>query len=309
VRELANQVHTVVSSLAKYTDIKSFCAVRGAERGRKLTEQVLVGTPGSLLAKLKAKEFDPKKICIFVLDEADVMVDKQGQGADMLKIRKTLPKAVQVLLFSATYADRVKTFADKTAPNAVRLTVKRETLALANVKQFQVITRDEKAKYELLSDLYGLLNLGQSIVFCTTKRSSKNLCGALRTEGFKVSLLNGDLDAKERDSVMDDFRKGTTTVLISTDVLSRGIDVPAVNMCVNYELPTDKLGRPNPETYIHRIGRTGRFGRAGVAISMVHDRKSKESIDTIGDYYRSPVEQLPEDADEIAAIVKKALSL
>lgn len=309
VRELANQVHEVVTSLAKYTSIKSYCAVKDSKKG-KITAQIVVGTPGTILGKIKHKDLDPRNVVVFVLDEADVMIDKQGQGTDMLKIKSQVPKKAQALLFSATYAKQLMAFAKKTAPDAVLLTVKREKLALDNIKQFQVRCRDVKAKYELLSDLYGLLNLGQSIVFVHTRRSAKELCKAMRTEGFKVSLLHGaDMSAKERDAVMDDFRKGATTVLISTDVLSRGIDVPQVNMVVNYELPRDRFNKPNPETYIHRIGRAGRFGRDGVAISLVHDADGIKDIDYIGSYYSRPVEEIKGDVDEISVAVKKALKL
>ncbi len=310
VRELAIQVFDVLSQLGKFTQIKIRKAIPGEEQG-KVTEQIVVGTPGSLLAKLKHNELDPRGVAMFVADEADVMISRQGLGEHtlMVKAKLTNPK-LQVLLFSATFPTAVRKFAEKVAPKAVSITVKREELSLDAIKQFFVDTKTEPAKYDKLVLLYALLQIGQAIVFVQTVKTAKEITNKLRKDGYAVSLLHGkDMKAPERDAVMKDFRTGKTTVLITTNVLARGIDVLSVTLVVNFDVPLSRIGEPDPETYIHRIGRSGRFGRPGVAINFVHDAKSKTQLAKIAMFFNCPITELNvDDLEGTEKIVKEALA-
>jgi len=167
----------------------------------------------------------------------------------------------------------------------------------------------ESAKYDVLTALYGLLNIGQSIIFVHTVKTAKELTTRMRDNGYTVSLLHGkDMAFEERDRVMDDFIKGTTAVLITTNVLARGIDILDVTLVINYDIPSTLGSRPDPETYIHRIGRSGRFGRKGVAINLVHDEKSTNDLREIANYFEKNITQLPIDHPKaLEHIVKEAL--
>lgn len=309
VRELARQVADVCQTLGKFTKIKVFEAIPGSSK-TVITAQVVVGTPGTLIAKTRGKELNMKRVQIFVADEADQMIDKQGHGENTMKLRKMLGKECQILLFSATFSDRVRTFAVSVAPKAVEITVKREDLSLDGIKQFYVDCKTAEGKYGVLKDFFGLdLKIGQTIIFVHTVATAKSLTNKMRADGFTVSVLHGkDMEPKQRDKVMDDFRSGATTVLITTNVLSRGIDVLQVTLVINFDIPLTRNNQPDPETYIHRIGRSGRFGRKGVAINFVYDQTSMQQLAFIAKYYQKDVLQLPmDDLEKVENTVKDAL--
>jgi len=307
VRELAIQVTDVINSLAKYTKIRATAAVPSEDRS-PVTTQIVVGTAGTVLGQMRAKRWDPRHIQVLVLDEADVMIDQAGQSADSLAIKKQMPKNVQILLFSATFPEKVLKFADMFAPNAEKIRIKTEELRLDSIQQFYVDAGNAENKYQLLSAMYGILQIGSSIIFVHTVATAKDLANRMRKDGFKVSLLHGkDMEPKERDAVMKDFRENRTSVLITTNVLARGVDVLHVTLVVNYELPLLRDQRVDPETYIHRIGRSGRFGRKGVAINFVHDEKSKTNLAYLERYFTMTIKPLSNDIEEMAEAVKKAL--
>lgn len=311
-RELATQVYEVMTTLAKFTQKKIFLAVPGSDRSR-LVAQVVVGTPGTLLAKLRHREIDSKQVVIFVADEADQMIDRQGLGEQTIKIKNQLSRKCQILLFSATFADQVRNFADAVAPQATKITVKREELSLDGIHQFFMDCKTQENKYTVLGNIYGLLNIGQSIIFVHTVQTAKELTNKMREDGYTVSLLHGkDMEADERDKVMADFRAGNTTVLITTNVLARGINILQVTLVINYDIPLSRNNRPDPETYIHRIGRSGRFGRKGVAINLVHDDQSKADLSFIAKYFNKAIEELAvedEVSEETEKKIKAALGI
>ncbi|CCD25389.1 ATP-dependent RNA helicase DBP5 NDAI_0F00700 [Naumovozyma dairenensis CBS 421] len=285
-RELARQTLEVVQEMGKFTKITSQLIVPDSfERGQKVTAQILVGTPGSLLDLMRKKLIELSKIKIFVLDEADNMLDKQGLGDQCIRVKKFLPKSTQLVLFSATFDDAVRKYARSIVPDADVLELKRNEVNVDAIKQLYMDCKDENHKYEVLCELYGLLTIGSSIIFVAKKQTANLLYGKLRKEGHTVSILHSDLQTSDRDRLIDEFREGKSKVLITTNVLARGIDIPTVSMVVNYDLPTTKTGEPDPATYIHRIGRTGRFGRKGVAISFVHDKKSFSILAAIQKIY------------------------
>jgi len=313
-RELALQVTEVIRKLAKFTPIEILCAVprhagESFDKG-PVTQHIVVGTPGSLENRLKHRNLNPATVKVFVADEADQMVAQEAFGEITMKIkRKFNPRTTQVLLFSATFDQHVKEFARKIAENAVEIIVKTEELSLDSIKQFYIECANVEEKYTTLTSLYGLCEIGQSIIFVHTVATAKELTNRMRRDGYTVSLLHGrDMSPEQRDLVMADFKSGKTTVLITTNVIARGIDVLSVTLVINFDIPLDKYNRPDPETYIHRIGRSGRFGRKGVAINFVYDEKSKSDLLYISKHFNKDIEGLPKgDLEKITERVQQAL--
>ena len=246
---------------------------------------------------------------VFVLDEADNMLEAQGLGDQAIRVKKALPRGVQLVLFSATFPTEVREYAERLVPDANSLELKQEELNVDGIKQLYMDCRSEQHKFEVLCELYGLLTIGSSIIFVEKKETADVLYGKMKKEGHTVSVLHGGLDNTDRDRLIDDFREGRSKVLITTNVLARGIDIASVSMVVNYDMPTDKYGKPDPSTYLHRIGRTGRFGRVGVSISFIHDRRSYDILMAIKAYFGNvEMTRVPtDDWDEVEKIVKKVI--
>ncbi|EIW72168.1 hypothetical protein TREMEDRAFT_72673 [Tremella mesenterica DSM 1558] len=288
-RELARQTQEVVEKLGQFTPIKSALAVPGSwRRGEKIQAQILIGTPGTLTDMLSrgTRIFDPKEIRVLVLDEADEMLALQGLGDQTSRIKRMLPAGIQNVLFSATFPDAVQRFAESFAPEANKIFLRKEEVTVEAIKQLYLECDGEEQKYNALAALYDCMTIGQSIVFCKRKAVADRITQRLQEEGHQVASLHGDKQNQERDQILDSFRNGETKVLITTNVVARGIDIQQVNMVVNYDVPD--LGpegnfEPDIETYIHRIGRTGRFGRKGCAVIFVHDERSRREVATIQD--------------------------
>ncbi|CAI6758320.1 CIC_HP2_G0044670.mRNA.1.CDS.1 [Saccharomyces cerevisiae] len=296
--------------MGKFTKITSQLIVPDSfEKNKQINAQVIVGTPGTVLDLMRRKLMQLQKIKIFVLDEADNMLDQQGLGDQCIRVKRFLPKDTQLVLFSATFADAVRQYAKKIVPNANTLELQTNEVNVDAIKQLYMDCKNEADKFDVLTELYGLMTIGSSIIFVATKKTANVLYGKLKSEGHEVSILHGDLQTQERDRLIDDFREGRSKVLITTNVLARGIDIPTVSMVVNYDLPTLANGQADPATYIHRIGRTGRFGRKGVAISFVHDKNSFNILSAIQKYFGDiEMTRVPtDDWDEVEKIVKKVL--
>lgn len=309
-RELARQTFEVVQQVSRFTNITSQLVVPGSvDKSHQFIENVLVGTPGVVNDLIRKRAIDLKNMKVFVLDEADQMLDGQGLGDQCLRIKRMLPKSTQLVLFSATFPTEVRAYAEKFVPNANSLELKQEELNVDGIKQLYLDCDSEQHKLQVLCELYGLLTIGSSIIFVEQRSTADRLAAMMTAEGHKVSVLHGKLDSSERDRLMDDFKKGRSKVLITTNVLSRGIDIASVSMVVNYDLPVTKEGNPDPSTYLHRIGRTGRFGRVGVSISFIHDKKSYHTMMGIRDYFGNvEMTRVPtNDWDEVERIVKKVI--
>ncbi|ODV82702.1 hypothetical protein CANARDRAFT_30620 [[Candida] arabinofermentans NRRL YB-2248] len=309
-RELARQTLDVIKEMSKYTKIKTQLIVPDSyDRKQPIKAQIVVGTPGSVGDLLRTRKIDAKKIKCFVLDEADNMLDQQSLGDQCVKAKRMMPPSCQIVLFSATFPDNVRSYAEKLVPNANSLELKHEELNVDAIKQLYMDCDSEAHKFTVLSELYGLLTIASSIIFVQKKDTADILYAKMKKEGHTVSILHGGLQTQDRDRLIDDFRNGKTKVLITTNVLARGIDIPSVSMVVNYDMPFDKNGKPDPSTYLHRIGRTGRFGRTGVSISFIHDKKSYEALMYIRSYFGEiEMTRVPtDDWDEVEEIVKKAI--
>ncbi|KAG8002991.1 ATP-dependent RNA helicase DDX19B [Nibea albiflora] len=276
--ELALQIGQVIEQMGKFCpDVKLAYGIRGnrMERGVKLQEQIVIGTPGTVLDWCtKYKLIDPKKITMFVLDEADVMIATQGHRDQSIRIHRQLTKDCQMLLFSATFEDSVWRFAEQVVsdPNIIRL--KREEETLDTIKQFYVVCKEKEDKFTALCNLYGSLTIAQAMIFC------------------HVALLSGEMTVEQRAAVIERFRSGKEKVLITTNVCSRGIDVEQVSLVVNFDLPVDMDGNADNETYLHRIGRTGRFGRRGFAVNMVDSKHSMDIVHQIEMHFNRKITKL-----------------
>jgi len=307
--ELALQIGEVASKMSQFCpDLSIRFAVRGEdiERGKKVYEHIIIGTPGKVLDwSIKFKFFDLKKITVFVLDEADVMIATQGHQDQSIRIHKNLSPECQMLLFSATYDQNVMDFAENIVSNPVTIKLRREEESVGNIKQYYVNCDTPEAKYRSIANIYGVVTIGQAIIFCHTRKTASWLVEKMTDEGHAVALLSGELSTDQRMSVLDRYRDGLEKILITTNVLSRGIDIEQVTIVVNFDLPVDVNGAADCETYLHRIGRTGRFGKHGLAINLVDGPKSMAVMKEIERHFGKDIIKLDaEDVDEIEKLTK-----
>lgn len=186
-----------------------------------------------------------------------------------------------MLLFSATFEDSVWSFAEQVVPDPNIIRLKREEETLDTIKQFYVLCKDKEDKFVALCNLYGSLTVAQAMIFCRTRKMAAWLSAHLSVEGHQVALLSGEMTVEQRATVIERFREGKEKVLVTTNVCSRGIDVEQVSLVVNFDMPVDMDGNADNETYLHRIGRTGRFGRRGFAVNMVDSKHSMDIIHQI----------------------------
>uniref|UniRef100_A0A8C5TCJ5 RNA helicase n=1 Tax=Malurus cyaneus samueli TaxID=2593467 RepID=A0A8C5TCJ5_9PASS len=267
--ELALQIGQVVRAIGMFcTDIRVNYAVRG-NRGESSPEQIIIGTPGTTLDWcFKQRILDLSKISLFVLDEADIMIDTQGLSCQSIRIHRALPKSCQVLLFSATFKEPVRAFAERIIPDPIVIKLREEELTLGNIRQYFMVCQSSDEQYRALCNLYCSFTIGQVMIFCQTRRLADWLSGKMSRDGHQVAILTAELTVVQRASVIQRFREGKEKVLIATNVCARGIDVQQVTTVVNFGLPVDQDGQPDFETYLHRIGRAGRFGHRGIAFTL-----------------------------------------
>jgi translation initiation factor 4A len=298
--ELATQIHFVISNLSKHMNIKITLCIGGTSIVNQHTNgrsrdpyihirrsHVLIGTPGRIFDYIERRAFNPSNVKMFVMDEADALL-KNDFIEQIKQIFKKLNEVCQIVIFSATYADEILEIADSiTSDPKKRILMKHEELSLDLIKQYKVDVRYESIKYSTLADLYTKLQIGQCIIFVNSIATANNIEKRLLENGFGVGKIHGGLTSDARSSVLKDFRVGITRVLISTDVLSRGIDIEQIGIVINYDLPSDYA------QYIHRIGRSGRFGKIGVAINFITngDRTNLRNIET---HYDIKIEDMPD---------------
>jgi len=254
-------------------------------------QQLIVGTPGRVYDMISKRHLRMEEIMLFVLDEADEMLSR-GFKDQIYDIFKCLPPNVQVALFSATMAPDILDLTSKFMREPVRILVKKDELTLEGIRQFYIAIEKEEWKLDTLCDLYETLTITQAIIYCNTRRKVDWLAEQMSKRDFTISTMHAELDQKERDLIMREFRSGSSRVLISTDLLARGIDVQQVSLVINYDLPG------NLENYLHRIGRSGRFGRKGVAINFVTNNDVRVMKD-IEKYYHTQIEEMPMDIADL----------
>ncbi|RMZ77065.1 hypothetical protein DV738_g4566, partial [Chaetothyriales sp. CBS 135597] len=314
-RELARQIQGVAKVMGSFMEglqVEAAVPVDAAQRGRKIEAAVVVGTPGTVQDMIRRRTLDVRALKVLVLDEADNMLDQQGLGDQCIRVKQMLPKSVQIVLFSATFPSNVVSYAQNFAPNANQMTLRHDELTVEGIKQIYLDCDSDEAKYGVLVKLYGLLTIGSSIIFVKTRESALEIEKRMTAEGHKVVSLTGGYEGAQRDFIIDAFRSGQAKVLITTNVLARGIDVQSVSMVVNYNVP-DRFEGPgrlvaDPQTYLHRIGRTGRFGRVGVAITFISSRKEWKLLMDIQEYFGTEIQQVStEDWDVLEEKVTKII--
>ncbi|CAF2319839.1 unnamed protein product [Rotaria sp. Silwood2] len=289
-RELAQQTQKVVLALGDYMGVTCHGCIGGTNvrddiKRLEAGVQIVVGTPGRVYDMLNRSALHSKNIKMFVLDEADEMLSR-GFKEQIYDVFTTMPQNVQVILLSATMPNDVLEVTTKFMNDPIKILVKKEELTLEGILQFYVTVEREEWKLDTLCDLYETLTITQAVIFCNTRRKVDWLTEKMRGRDFTVSAMHGDMDQKERDIIMKEFRTGSSRVLITTDLLARGIDVQQVSLVINYDLPN------NRENYIHRIGRGGRFGRKGVAINFATD-DDRRTLRDIEQFYNTQIQEMP----------------
>lgn len=290
-RELATQIENVIKELGYHLGIVVTSCVGGTDRRRDVEilekgAHVVVGTPGRVFDMMRSDILDGKKINIFVLDEADEMLDKEGFQDIVYDIFTEMRKDVQIGLFSATLAPEVLKLTEKFMKDPVRVIVKAEELTLEGIRQYFVAVEQDEWKFDTLCDLYKDIAIASCVIFCNSRRKVDWLTEEMRSKDFTVSATHGSLKETERREIIKAFREGKSRVLITTDLLARGIDVQHVSIVINYDLPKSK------ENYLHRIGRSGRFGRKGLAINFVTN-KDVNTLHEIEKFYNTQIEEMP----------------
>merc|ERR1712144_64626 len=238
-RELANQSHKVVCSIGDYLNIVCHACIGGTKVADDIDMlrrgvHVVVGTPGRVFDMIERRALDVRGVKLFILDEADEMLSR-GFTDQIYDVFRKLPENVQVGLFSATMPEEVLEMTGKFMNDPMRILVKRDELTLEGIKQFYVAVEREEWKLDTLCDRYESINFTGPFVYCDARRKVDWLAEKMSARDFTVSCVHGDMDQKDRDLIMREFRSGSSRVLISTDLLARGIDVQQVSLVINYD--------------------------------------------------------------------------
>jgi translation initiation factor 4A len=295
--ELADQVKTVLRHLSAHLNVTSHCCIGGtfiADDSRILRNgvQIIIGTSGRVRDMIvNRKAVNTKYLNIFVLDEADEMLT-EGFQDQIQDIFKNIPPNVQTVLLSATMPRRVFQTAECFMRDPVRILVKADELTLEGIRQYYVNVEREDYKMATLIDIYSTVSVNTAVIFCNTRHKVESLSENLKAQNFAVSSTHGEAGPKDRERILSEFRQGMSRILITTDLLSRGIDVQTVSLVINYDLPS------NRESYLHRIGRSGRFGRRGTAINFITE-DDKVMLKSIEDFYNTQVSEMPNNIAEM----------
>ena len=295
-RELAIQIQDVISNIGTYLDVKCALTVGGTSVRDNIGElnsnpHIVIGTPGRVLDMINKKALNTRHLKLFVIDEADEMLSKVFLN-QIYDIFRFLPSDIQVGLFSATMPDEFFDLTKCFMRNPIKVLVKTDELTLEGIKQFFINVERNEYKFDTLCDIYDNLSFAQSIIYCNSKKIVDDLSIKLQRREFPISYIHGDMSQEHRNEIMEKFRSGEARVLISTDLLARGIDVQQVSVVINYDIPN------NVENYLHRIGRSGRFGRKGLSINFVtfYDIKKLHEIEQ---YYSTQIEELPQNFKDL----------
>lgn len=253
----------------------------------KNTNHVICGCPGRVYDMMRRDKISCKKIKLIILDEADEMLSA-GFKDQVYNIFQYLKNDVQVVLVSATLPENVKPIIEKIMRNPVTISVKREMLTLEGIKQHYIAIEDDRQKYATLKDIFSHLSVSQCIIYCNSIKRVQDLYEAMNEDEFPVCRIHSNMDKVEREAAFNDFRCGNSRVLISSNVTARGIDIQQVSIVINFDLPKDV------NTYLHRIGRSGRWGRKGVGINFI-TRRDVVKMKEIETHYSTQISEMPSD--------------
>ena len=293
VRELAQQTERVAKAIGQYMDLKTLVAtggnpLRDDAKGLRDGAQMIVGTPGRIYDLLRRGDFQLEHMRVVVIDEADQMLDELFAEQIKSILAFQFPSTTQLALFSATMPTDVMEMAERFLRNPVRILLPPDQVTLKGINQYHVPLEREEWKFDVLLDLYQHLKINQAFIYVNKRQKADMLAKRMTEAGFSLECIHGDMPVAERKKRMDDFRTGAVRVLISTDLLARGIDVQQVSVVINYELPTKR------ENYIHRIGRSGRYARKGLAINLVTPDEMR-LLNDIEHHYSTSIPILPDN--------------
>jgi translation initiation factor 4A len=293
--ELTSQISDVIAGLGTSIEGLRIKTIIGgssidadAAEMRKSPPHIIVGTPGRVSDMLRRRYINGKKLKLMVLDEADEMLSS-GFKEQVYNIFQYLNSDIQIALFSATIPNEMIPLTEKFMRNPVKISVKVEQLTLEGIKQYYVGLDDDVQKYDTLKDIYNRMSFNQCIIYCNSVRRVQDLYDAMKQDNFPVCCIHSNMDKTERNQAFRDFRKGVSRVLISSNVTARGIDIQQVSVVINFDIPR------NVHTYLHRIGRSGRWGRKGTGINFV-TRRDMYNLRSIEDFYHCQINELTEGA-------------
>jgi superfamily II DNA/RNA helicase len=297
--ELVHQIYEVASELSKYLSISIMEVVGGTNvhecrEGLDKQPHIIIGSPGRVLDMVQKNFLYTNNIKTLIFDEADEILS-YGFKETVYNIVKSVPKKCQICLFSATIPTELLELSSSFMNNPEKILVDKEALTLEGITQFYINIRISDWKYDVLKDLYDTINIAQCIIYINSKNKLMEIYDRLMADNFPVSCIHGELSSGERKEVMTQFRSGHTRLLLSTDLLSRGIDVQQLSLVINFDLPKSK------EVYIHRIGRSGRYGRKGVAINLVTDRDMQHMRD-IESFYDTKIVEMPQNLEDYLSV-------
>ena len=293
-RELSIQTKSVLDALGRFfPNLCSQLLIGGTSTDENIQmlrdkpPHIVIGCPGRIHDMLKRKRLSTKDFRLFILDEADELLSS-GFKDQVYNIFQFLPSTVQVALFSATMPPELNTLTDKFMRNPVKILVKTEQLTLEGIRQYYIALDNDDSKYETLKDIYSSLTLSQSIIYCNSVKRVSDLYVAMNSDNYPVCQIHSGMDKEERLRNYEGFRSGKHRVLISSNVTARGLDVQQVSTVINFDVPNCV------HTYLHRIGRSGRWGRKGVGINFVTQRDMRQ-LKTIEQHYHTSIEELTDN--------------
>ena len=294
--ELAGQIKGVIEDLGRFEEIKVQLLVGGTSVDRdreKLdsdTPQIVVGTPGRVHDMIRRKYLKTEHMELIVLDEADEMLS-QGFKDQIYKIFQYMQNDIQIALFSATVPEVLEQLTSRFMRNPIKILVKAEQLTLQGIAQYYIRIDSDEQKYATIKDLFEGLTISQAIIYCNTTRRVDDLEEAMIQDEYPVKKIHGKMEEQERKNVHDDFKKGGCRVLITSDLFARGIDVQQVSIVINFDVPKSE------HTYLHRIGRSGRWGRKGIAINFV-TRHDGARLKHFEEFYNTQINEMPSNWGE-----------
>ncbi len=297
-RELSKQtamVMTGIGSMMKGLTIQTIVGGSSIDDDsdmlKKNIPHVIAGCPGRVYDMLRRQQIGSKNIKLIVLDEADELLSS-GFKEQIYNIFQHLRSDVQVALFSATLPDYIHQITSKFMRDPVRIFVKAEQLTLEGISQYYVAIEDDRQKYATLKDLYQYISMSQCIIYCNSVKRVSELYDAMLEDGFPVCRIHSSMEKYDRDLAFTEFRNGKCRVLISSNVTARGIDIQQVSVVINFDVPKCV------HTYLHRIGRSGRWGRKGLGINLI-TRRDASKMREIEQHYSTQITELPGNLDAL----------
>lgn len=292
-RELSQQTERVARSIGQYMNLRVLSATGGGNLRSDIQTlkggvHMVVGTPGRVYDLIRRGELVLDHMKYVILDEADQMLEDLFAEQIKAILHEKFPSATRLALFSATMPDNVLEIAEQFLNEPIRILLPADEVTLEGIKQYYVELEREDWKLAVLLDLYQQVTVNQALIYVNKRQKAEWLAKQLASQGFTLEYIHGDMEVADRKKRMEDFRSGAVRVLISTDLLARGIDVQQISLVVNYELPLQR------ENYVHRIGRSGRYGKKGVAINLV-TMEEKAIMKEIEAHYSTTMLELPED--------------